>query len=197
MNLTIGDTEIILSVCRKYGATDAQTAYILATAYHETRATMKPVKEAFWVSNAEAWRSRNLRYYPWYGRGYVQLTWEANYIKAGKSLNRDLTTDPDVVMEPQISAEILVMGMLEGWFTGKFLKSYIWEGRKDYAGARRIVNGTDDADLIASYAVIYEGLLKTYKTPVAPVAVPAQNPFQAIIAFIVAILAAITTLKRK
>jgi putative chitinase len=197
MNLTIGDTEIILSVCRKYGATDTQTAYILATAYHETRATMKPVKEAYWVSNAEAWRSRNLRYYPWYGRGYVQLTWEANYVKAGKALNRDLTTDPDVVMDPQISAEILVMGMLEGWFTGKFLESYIWEDHKDYVGARRIVNGTDKADLIASYAVIYEGLLKTYKTPVAPVAVPAQNPLQAIIAFIVAILAAITTLKRK
>jgi putative chitinase len=193
MNLTIGDTETILSVCRKYGATDAQTAYILATAYHETRATMKPVKEAFWVSNAEAWRSRNLRYYPWYGRGYVQLTWEANYLKAGKALDRDLTTDPDVVMEPQISAEILVMGMLEGWFTGKFLKSYIWEDRKDYTGARRIVNGTDKADLIASYAVIYEGLLKTYKAPV----VPTQNPLQAILDLLKEILNMLKSTKEK
>jgi putative chitinase len=194
MNLTIGDTEIILSVCRKYGATDNQTAYILATAYHETRATMKPVKEAFWVSNAEEWRSRNLRYYPWYGRGYVQLTWEANYLKAGKALNRDLTTDPDVVMDPQISAEILVMGMLEGWFTGKFLKSYIWEDHKDYVGARRIVNGNDKAALISSYALTYEGLLKTHK---APAVAPTRNPLQAIIAAIMALFAAITISKRK
>lgn len=57
----------------------SQIAYVLATVEWETAKTFKPVREAFWLS--EAWRKKNLRYYPFYGRGYVQLTWEKNYKK--------------------------------------------------------------------------------------------------------------------
>src|SRR5690606_34382592 len=49
-------------------------AYILATGWWETGKTMQPVREAYWLD--EDWRRRNLRYYPFYGRGDVQLTWE-------------------------------------------------------------------------------------------------------------------------
>ena len=73
----LGDTQLILNECRKEGLSDRHTAYVLATAYHETAHTMKPVREAFWLS--EGWRRDNLRYYPWYGRGYAQLTWRRNY----------------------------------------------------------------------------------------------------------------------
>src|SRR5688572_29351341 len=76
--------EAILRAAKSANWPLAFTAYALATACHETACTMQPVREAFWLS--ENWRSRNLRYYPFYGRGYVQLTWKANYDKADREL---------------------------------------------------------------------------------------------------------------
>jgi len=162
MNLNLGDTQLILRTCRKHNLTHQQTAYVLATAFHETAHTMKPVREAFWLS--EVWRRDNLRYYPWYGRGYVQLTWKRNYVFASYRLKKNLTRDPDVVMSPKISVEILVLGMKEGWFTGKRLPEYINEERKDYYSARRVVNALDKASLIASYAEKYEKAIPRRKT---------------------------------
>ena len=148
MDWNLGDTQLILKTCRKYGLSDEHTAYVLATAYHETAHTMKPVREAYWLG--EEWRRVNLRYYPWYGRGYVQLTWEGNYEHAGEMLGLDLTTDADVVMEPKIAADVLVRGMQDGWFTGKAMRGY-----SNFVGMRRVVNGTDKANLIAGYADQY------------------------------------------
>lgn len=158
MNMNLGDTQLILKRCRQYKLPREQAAYVLATAYHETAHTMKPVREAFWLS--EGWRADNLRYYPWYGRGYVQLTWEDNYKRAGHVLGYDLTTDPDVVMKPQIASHILVRGMKEGWFTGRSLGDYITPDRVDYLNARRIVNRMDKASLIAEHAGDYLTHLK-------------------------------------
>ena len=165
IDLNLGDTQLILQECARNGLSTPQTAYIMATAWWETAHTVKPVEEAFWLS--DAWRAKNLRYHPWHGRGYVQLTWQANYIKAGKKLDRDLTTDPDAVMNPAIAAEILVLGSLDGWFTGKKLGDYINKTKKDYIGARRIINGTDKAQAIADIAVAYEKALASYVAPVA------------------------------
>jgi hypothetical protein len=74
----------VLGAAQKAGWPLAFTAYALATACHETAYTMQPVREAFWLS--EAWRRTHLRYYPYYGRGYVQLTWEDNYKRADLEL---------------------------------------------------------------------------------------------------------------
>lgn len=158
MNLTLGYTKLIMEEATRRGLLRNQLAYVLATAYWETAKTMKPVKEAFWLS--EDWRKKNLRYYPWYGRGFVQLTWEENYIKAGKKLGLDLTTNPDKVMEPYISAQILIVGMIEGWFTGKKLSDYITLQKSDFKGARKIINGTDKDDEIAKIAKQYDDELK-------------------------------------
>ena len=177
----LGDTQLILAECRRNGLSRPQIAYILATAWWETAHTMKPVEEAFWLS--DAWRAKNLRYYPWHGRGYVQLTWEANYLKAGKKLDRDLTTDPDAVMNSAIAAEILVVGSLEGWFTGKKLGDYINKSKIDYVGARRIINGTDKAQAIADVAKAYEAAIVD-----APAPVTAPSFLAALIAFIVSLL---------
>ena len=149
VDMKLGDTKLILKECRRSGLTAPHTAYILATALHETAHTMKPVREAFWLS--EGWRSNNLRYYPWYGRGYVQLTWEYNYRRATKEIGVDLIANPDSAMNPKNAAKILVIGCVEGWFTGKKLSDY-----SNYADMRIVVNGTDDADLIASIAEKYE-----------------------------------------
>ena len=73
-----------------------QWAYIFATVFHETNATFLPVREAYWMS--EDWRKRNFRYYPYYGRGFVQITWEANYLTYKKLLGIDLVKNPDSEM---------------------------------------------------------------------------------------------------
>ena len=150
VDFNLGHTKLIVSACMRFGLLRNQAAYVLATAYWETAHTMEPVREAFWLS--EDWRKKNLRYYPWYGRGFVQLTWERNYHKAGAELGVDLTTDADKVMQPEISAEILVVGSRDGWFTGKRLDDYITLQRSNYRGARRIINGTDKAAAIAEIA---------------------------------------------
>lgn len=159
MTLDLGFTKLIIEEGSNRGLLRNQLAYVLATAYWETAQTMKPVKEAFWLS--EDWRKKNLGYYPWYGRGFVQLTWERNYVKTGKELGIDLTTNPDKVMEPDISAMILVVGMIEGWFTGKKLSDYITVQKSDFKGARKIINGVDKDDEIAVIAKKYDDDLKS------------------------------------
>ena len=52
--------------------------------------------------------------------------------------------------------------MKEGWYTSKKLSDYINDNKKDYVGARRIVNGTDKAKEIADIAVVMERALRSY-----------------------------------
>lgn len=135
-----------------------QWAYVLATVFHETAHTFLPVKEAFWLS--EKWREKNLRYFPWYGRGYVQLTWKANYEKMKKLTGVDIISNPDLAMEPETAFLILIHGMKNGTFTGKKLTDYVNQNGKRYVYARYVINGRDKRDLIAKYAVLFEKILK-------------------------------------
>lgn len=137
-------------------------AYMLATAWHETNKTMQPVREAYWLS--EEWRRKNLRYYPHYGRGYVQITWPANYEKADRELKLDgaLLRDLDLAMQPDIAAKIMRLGMVEGWFTGKKLSDYLPAAKgtnAQFVQCRRIINGTDKAQAIADYATSFQDTL--------------------------------------
>lgn len=156
----VGGLNAVLDACGKANWGARWTAYALATADHETNGTMKPVREAYWLS--EEWRKKNLRYYPWYGRGYVQITWERNYQKADKALGLrgSLMADKDLAMRPDIAAQIMTRGMEEGWFTGKKLIDYINNDKCDYRNARRIINGTDKADQIAGEANGYLAALR-------------------------------------
>lgn len=141
-------------------------AYALATVYHETAASMQPVEEGYYLGSPTRVKNfqKTLRYYPYFGRGYVQLTWETkripNYSKASKALGVDFVKNPSLVMRPDYSFQILTRGMFEGWFTGKKLSTYIHGTVCDYVGARKIINGTDKAGLIAGYARLFEKLLK-------------------------------------
>jgi hypothetical protein len=151
------------------GAPLAHAAYMLATAWHETNRTMQPVLEAYWLS--EAWRKKHLRYYPWHGRGYVQLTWEVNYRKADAAAAKaglikpgELLANADLAMRPDIAAFIMRRGMDEGWFTGvKLSHALPMSGvatRKQYMRARTIINGWDKSDLIEDYAQVFERALR-------------------------------------
>lgn len=158
MDVSKGHTALILDTCRKHGLLRNQAAYVLATALWETAHTMEPVVEAFWKT--EDWRRRHLRYYPWHGRGFVQLTWERNYRHATKKLGVPLDKRPELALDPDIAARVLVVGMKEGWFTGKRLADYVTIQRSDFINARRIVNGTDKASDIASLARQYDAELR-------------------------------------
>jgi hypothetical protein len=153
-DLTLGDTPLIIARCIKEGAERQQCSYILASAFWETNRLMKPVVEAYWLS--EDWRKKNLRYYPWHGRGYAQITWERNYRFASEKTGINFIADPDLVLVPENAALILVRGSLEGWFTGKKLSDYISGDHCDYVGARAVINGRDKAAAIAAIAREYD-----------------------------------------
>ena len=179
-------------------------AYLLATAKHETADTMQPITEyggrryfdkydtgklAKALGNTPEADGDGFRYR---GRGYVQITGRANYTKAGGKLGVDLIANPDAALNPDIAARILVRGCSEGWFTGKKLSDYLPD---DFRNARRVVNGTDRADLIASYAIEFGKALaagQVKETPkiehVAPVVLPKPSLWAQLIAAILAIL---------
>jgi putative chitinase len=149
-------------------------AYALATSYHETAGRMLPVREG--LNASEAWRKKTLRYYPWYGRGDVQLTWESNYKKADEELGLGgkLINNLDLALDKDISARILVQGMAEGWFSGdklgrhtlqRHLPSTTEAAFEQFKQARRIINLMDKADLIANHALKFQTALKEAKYP--------------------------------
>lgn len=132
-------------------------AYLLATAYHETAATMQPIAE-YGKGKGRPYGKPGKHGQAQYGRGYVQLTWDDNYEKADAELglNGALLKDFDLALKSDIAAQIAVRGMKEGWFTGKQFRNYL---PGDYVNARRIINGTDKAQTIAGYAAKFEEAL--------------------------------------
>ncbi len=145
-------------------------AYILASVFHETGGRMLPVRETFASTDAgaiaaleKAWKAGKLGQVKtpywrkdangksWFGRGDIQITHRVNYDALGKRIGADLVGNPSLALDVDISAEIAIVGMLEGRFTGKKLTAYFNLKKDDPAGARAVVNGSDKAKLIAGY----------------------------------------------
>lgn len=124
-------------------------AYMLGTVKWETDHTMQPIKEGGGINYL-----KSKRYYPWYGRGYVQLTWQKNYQKFRdrilKLFDADIIATPDLAMRPDIAAYVMFEGMLRGEFTGKKLSDYFTANKADWLSARKIINGTDRQAEIAA-----------------------------------------------
>lgn len=135
-----------------------QWAYVFATTFHETFFTFEPVVEAYWLS--EEWRKKNLRYYPWHGRGYIQETWKYNYEKQEKRTGIPYTKNPDLALVPANAFDNMIYGMKHGNYTGKRLDYYVNNTRKSYVYARYVVNGKDKREVIAGYAETFEYILK-------------------------------------
>lgn len=170
IDLNLGLTQAIITECRSRRLLRNHTAYVLATAYWESGRTMQPVREAYYLigklkteAAVESWRKNHLRYWPWYGRGLVQLTWEYNYFRAETELAEPFTKNPDLALLPENAVPILVLGMIEGWFTGLRLSDYITLRKSDFKGARHIINGRDRDDEIADIAKNYDEALKVLK----------------------------------
>lgn len=154
---------------------DRWLAYALATTHHETDRTMQPIHEyggkeylrrKYDITGNDPARAR--RYgntapgdgVKYCGKGYVQLTWKNNYVRAGNEIGHpSLVNQPDDAMKPAYAIKILLNGMMGGWFTGKRLSDYFSGQKEDWVQARRIINGLDKANLIASYAQAYYGAI--------------------------------------
>ena len=151
---------------------------MLATAFHETAATMQPVRETLAASDAAAigrldrafsagrlasvktpyWRPE-ADGRSWLGRGLVQLTHKRNYEAMSKVTGIDLVADPSRAMDMDVAATILIEGMRLGSFTGRKLDHYFSEEKAEWIGARQIINGNDRAELVAGYGRIFHAAL--------------------------------------
>ncbi|WP_052340951.1 glycoside hydrolase family 19 protein [Salinarimonas rosea] len=118
----------------------------------------------------------------WFGRGLIQITHERNYSILGNRLGRDLVGDPSLALEPRISAEIAIVGMVEGHFTGRSLADVAWDEpdpvkrKRGVMRARRIVNGPDgsDAEVYADHMAFLAALEAAGYAP--RVEVPPRRP---------------------
>ena len=140
-------------------------AYALATAFHETAGEMRPIEEYGLGSGKPYGAPAGPHNQVYYGRGFVQLTWYENYVKAEEILKNtyDLETPcveyPHRMLEDEPSALVLYDGMIGGWFTGVGLPKYFDVDTEDPVNARKIVNGLDKADLIAGYYASFKEAL--------------------------------------
>jgi predicted chitinase len=144
---------LIVKMFEKYGDKDQnKLIYILATARHESN--FRPIQERRASSSqTDVYNRQNAYWYTgYYGRGFVQLTWDRNYEKMSKLLGVDFLSNPDLVMQPKYAARILVQGMLEGAFTRRPLEKYINGSQVDFYNARWVVNGLDRAERVEGYA---------------------------------------------
>lgn len=151
---TQGTIEAIMAECHAQGiGLPAQIAYVLATVQWETDQTFRPVTEAYYLGpvKQKAYLSK-LAYRPYYGRGYVQLTWKNNYQYYGNLLHIDLVGTPDLALDPKTALFVLVHGFKTGSFTGRKIGDYINDHSVDFLNARRCINGTDRAADIAALA---------------------------------------------
>ncbi len=157
-----GFTGLVKSIAGDRAITDMRwAAYMLATVKHECAETWRPIEEfgkgakkkygqAVSVTDDNGVIHENR----FYGRGYVQLTWQENYEKIGAALGlgNQLAVEPERALDPSVAYRVMSYGMTHGSFTGRTLSAYIKDGRADYRNARRIINGLDQADRIAGYA---------------------------------------------
>ena len=166
---------LILKEAEVVGLSQEQVAYVLASAQHES--VMGVHLEEIPEGDPVAYFNQKYSHrtdlgnqggddgYNYRGRGYVQITGRLNYQRYTDLSEElfgeyiDFIANPDRVAEPEIAAKILVHGMKNGTFTRVGLDNYINENQTDFYNARRIVNGTDRAQLIAGYAQQFDTVL--------------------------------------
>ena len=178
---TDGLNEILAAAEADADITDIRwLAYMLATVKHECADRWKPIEE-FGKGKGRKYGNPVTVTDPagkqftsvYYGRGYVQLTWDWNYRQFGSFLKNRLLYEPELALDADIAYQIMSYGMRHGSFTGVGLGKYINATGCDYVNARRIINGTDQADRIAGYATKLEKVLRDSVVAAVPGGAPA------------------------
>lgn len=178
-------TEVLVDTAASLGVSVHHLANMLAQVYHETGSYMYPIKETVYGSHADknpsdatviqrldrAWANGQLSWVKtpywrdgWFGRGQIQITHKVNYEKVGKRIGVDLVGNRDLALNPNVSAMIVVVAMMEGLFTGKKLPDYNFPSALDNpvsTNPRRIVNGQDgtDATIAKYHRAFYDALV--------------------------------------
>ena len=149
--------ENIVRTAIEYGITDKrQIAYMLGTAQHESDnfATSRE-----YDGPNQAIKNGYSGGDNYFGRGYVQTTHDHRYAEMDRTLGLGgrLIANPDLAAtDPKLGAQLMVVGMSRGIYTGVGLDRHIHGDRADYTAAREIVNGTDEASRIAGYSRTWE-----------------------------------------
>ncbi len=154
--------------------TISQMAYFLATVWHETAATMRPITERGGPDYFTKYDGRESLGntqpgdgFRFRGHGYVQNTGRKNARRSGEVLAGrclagvliapdSFTQNPDLLLVPEISYTDAVDAMFSGRYTGRALTGYVSAINKDYFNARRVINGLDQAGPIATNAMNFE-----------------------------------------
>jgi len=132
---------------------------VIGTTAIEGASTFTPVREAYYLGEPEPAEShrKTLPYYPFYGRGHVQLTHRGNYEKYGARIGAlwgqsdlPLVEQPDMALDPGVAAAVIAL-----WFrdTRALPTSSYPEGyslvqaceERDWEWVRRLVYGGSDA----------------------------------------------------
>ena len=125
-------------------------AYMLATSHWETGQRHWPCTELGSQDYLEG-----KEYFPYIGRGFVQLTWEDNYRTASAALGligeRDLVEHPEMALDSLIACRVTTRGMAEGWFTGAKLGQFFNDTEDNAYDARTIINAHDQASKIQGF----------------------------------------------
>jgi hypothetical protein len=124
-------------------------AYMLATTYHETAASMQPIEE-YHGSQQPYGKPDPETGECYYGRGFVQLTHRDNYARADEEAGWEgddsCEYHADNALDLQKAGRIMWFGMSEGWFRaddkGPHTLSRYFSNTHDNAyDAREIING--------------------------------------------------------
>lgn len=160
----------LLEGAKRNGVTDVRhVAYGLATGAWETGRKMQPLEEYGKGAGRAYGKPDKTTGERYFGRGDVQLTWIDNYRQFAELLGVDLVHNPELALDPDVSADVLWIGCRDGLFRkGHSLKRYFPPGNRtgDPIMARLIVNGIpkgkklpDRAEEIADYhAAFLRGL---------------------------------------
>jgi hypothetical protein len=132
---------------------------VIGTTAIEGGSTFTPVREGCYLGEPEPAEShrQTLPYYPFYGRGHIQLTHRSNYEKYGRLVGAlwgvpppPLMDEPDLALDPSIAAAVIAL-----WFretralpSASYPQGYSLREAcemRDWEWVRRLVYGGSDA----------------------------------------------------
>lgn len=170
---------------------------VMGTLAIEGDSTFEPVREGCYLGEPEPAEThrKTLSYYPYYGRGHVQLTHSTNYERYGPKVAQlwgrpssqyDLLSNPDLALDPDVAAAVIAL-----WFrdTRALPSASYPEGytliqacqEEDWGWVRRFVYGGNDPSGTARIQRIAQSLGPPANQPILS-DVPKYNPLYPAIA---------------